>query len=303
MKTLATTAFALWMAPSFALVDVRTDEGYTLKSDVRLVLLDVSVKDGSGSIVRGLPKDNFSVYENGHEQQIKVFTNRDMPVTVGVLVDNSFSMTPKRNEVLKAAGLFLKESNPQDEVFVLNFNDKVKAGLPPSIQFSSDIDQLRQALSRGKPIGKTALNDAVVAGLKQLQNGHRDRRTLVVISDGGDNASEHTRAELMKFVEESMATVYTIGIYEQGDPDRDPALLKRLARVSGGDAYFPNTPAEMSDICERIAKDIRERYVVGYTASGGEKAELRKIRIKVKSLENNNLSATSRTSYRYETQK
>jgi len=106
------------------------DETYLIKTDVRLVLLDVSVKDHGGAFVSGLSKDDFSIYENGREQQIKVFTNRDAPVTVGILVDASLSMAPKRYEVLKAAELFVRESNPRDEVFVLTFNDKVRRGLP-----------------------------------------------------------------------------------------------------------------------------------------------------------------------------
>lgn len=292
--------------PSFSVYGQATrfldSDNYTLRSDVRLVLLDVSVKDRAGGFVTGLSKDSFAVYENGREQPIKVFTNHDLPVTVGVLVDNSFSMNPKREEVLKAAELFIHESNVEDEVFVLNFNDKVRQGLPQGVQFSSDPKQLHDALYRGRPIGKTALNDAVIGGLKQLRSGTRDRRTLVVISDGGDNASTHGRAELMRLVEESMVTVYTIGLFEAGDPDQDPALLRKLAKASGGEAYFPASLNEMSDVCSKIAKDIRQRYTVGYTphAPTGDKSELRKIRLRVTGPGNSKLIATARGSYRYD---
>jgi len=279
-------------------------EDFTLRSDVRLVLLDVSVKNHDGFSVSGLSRENFTIYEDGHAQPIKVFADSDLPVTVGLLVDASYSMTPKRNEVLNAAMVFIRESNPADELFVLNFNETVRAGLPKGINFSSDRTQLRDALYRGKPMGRTALNDAVIAGLKQLSSGTRDRRTLVVISDGGDNASEHKRAELLSAIEESMATVYTIGLYENGDPDRDPALLRKLANVSGGQAYFPTSRDEMGDVCSRIAKDIRQRYTVGYTPTPphGDKNELRKIRINVQGPGNSKLTARARTSYRYDHQ-
>jgi Ca-activated chloride channel family protein len=172
------------------------DSDFVIRSDVRLVLLDVSVKDREGGFTAGLSKDNFRVEENGDRQPITVFANNDIPVTVGILVDNSRSMAPKRAEVLSAATAFIEGSNPQDEIFVLNFNDTVRRGLPGSMLFSDDVTQLRAALSRGTPEGRTALNDAIVDivdGLQQLGHGKRDKKTLVIISDGGDNASHRTR--------------------------------------------------------------------------------------------------------------
>lgn len=137
-------------------------DDFKIRSDVRLVLLDVSVKDREGGFVSGLSKDNFSIFENGRPQPITVFANDDLPVTVGILVDESFSMRTKRDEVITAAQTFIEESNPRDEIFVLNFNDRVKRGLPDQMLFSDDIQQLRSALYRGVPQGKTALNDAIV---------------------------------------------------------------------------------------------------------------------------------------------
>ena len=149
---------------------------YTIRSDVRLVLLDVSVKDRKGGAVSGLSKDNFKVFEDGRPQTIQVFAHEDVPVTVGILVDESFSMRPKRESVLAAAQTFIEESNPRDELFVLNFNDQVTRGLPAPLLFSGDPQQLSKALHRGVPEGKTALNDAVVAGLKQLEWESSTRR-------------------------------------------------------------------------------------------------------------------------------
>jgi Ca-activated chloride channel homolog len=237
---------------------------FVIHSEVRLVLLDVSVKDRNGSFVGGLTIDNFRVFEDGRPQETAIFASNDLPVTVGLLVDESYSMTPKRTDVIAAATTFIEESNPKDEVFVLNFNDRVRRGLPPGTLFSDNLDQLRTALSRGIPRGKTALNDAVVAGLGQLELGKRDKKTLVLISDGGDNASGTKRAEMLALAAKSLATIYTIGLFDANDPDRDPAILARLARMTGGEAFFPESPDKMVPVCRRIARDIRARYTIGY---------------------------------------
>ena len=136
---------------------------FTLRSDVRLVLLDVAVKDQRGAFVGDLMKNNFTVSEDGRPQELNVFAHDDLPATVGILVDESYSMRPRRAEVLHAADTFIDLSNPLDEVFVLNFNDTVQAGLPGDTMFSSDPTQLRAALQGGLPRGRTALNDAVVS--------------------------------------------------------------------------------------------------------------------------------------------
>jgi len=274
------------------------DQDFVIHSDVRLVLLDVSVKDPDGSFVEGLSQSNFEVYENNVRQTISTFSNNDLPFTVGLLVDASRSMAPKRNDVLAAAGLFIAESNPRDELFVLNFNDTVKRGLPDGVLFSDDMAQLRAALSRARPQGMTALNDAVVEGLKQLELGRREKKGLIVVSDGGDNASHCTRQQMLDMVEGSIATIYTIGLFETGDPDRDPGILKRLAKVSGGVASFPADAGQMREVCRAIAKDMRTRYTIGYVpaARGGS---LRRIRVHVSAPGHSKLQTLSRTTYRY----
>lgn len=276
-------------------------QDFVIRSEVRLVLLDVSVKDRDGGFVAGLSKDNFSVFENGAAQPITVFANNDIPVTVGILVDESHSMTPKRDDVLRAAESFIDESNRQDEVFVLNFNDSVKHGLPEGVPFSGDLDQLRSALYRGTPRGRTALNDAVVEGLKQLELGRRDKKTLVLISDGGDNASGHARREMIDKVERNIATIYTIGLFEANDPDQNPGLLRQLARTSGGDAYFPADAEGMLAACRGIAKDIRTRYTVGYVPPAKNGGTLRHVRVRVSAPGRPKLIARTRDRYRYET--
>jgi len=274
--------------------------GYTIHSDVRLVLLDVAVTEHDGGLVAGLKKEDFEVTENGLRQPITVFANNDIPVTAGILVDESLSMAPKRAEVLAAAETLIAKSNPSDEIFVLNFNERVTRGLPDGVLFSDDIGQLRSALRRGMPEGRTALNDAIIVGLQQLNLGRRDKKTLILISDGGDNASHAKRGEMLERVERSLATIYTIGLSSPGEPDRDPGLLKELARTSGGEAYFPTDLSNLAIICRSIAKQIRSRYTIGYAPQAGRFGALRHIRVYVSASGHSRLIARTRTSYRYE---
>jgi len=275
-------------------------QDFTIRSEVRLVLLDVSVKDRAGAFVAGLAKDNFSVFENDVRQPITVFAREDLPVTVGILVDESQSMGGKRDDVLAAAGTLIAEGNPLDETFVLNFNETVRRGLPEDQLFSNDLKQLNTALYRGRPLGRTALYDAVYEGLTQLELGHRDKKALVLISDGGDNASHRHRREVFEKLDSSIATVYAVGLYDADDPDRSPGLLKHLADVSGGQAYFPASAADMTDICKGIAKDIRTRYTVGYAPQSSNGGPLRRIRVSVTAPARPRLTARARTQYRYE---
>jgi Ca-activated chloride channel family protein len=292
--------------PGFAAEDPHDQPEFTVRSDVRLVVLDVSVKDRKSRFVPDLAKDNFAVFEDGKAQQITVFAHDDLPVTVGILVDESFSMKPKRAEVLAAAEAFIRESNPHDEIFVLNFNDHVRRGLPPQMKFSSDLEQLHAALERGVPEGKTALYDAVEQGLEQLKQGRREKKALVLISDGGDNSSIYTHREIVNQVEGSPATIYTIGIYDEGDPDRTPGLLRQLAEISGGEAYFPQNVDGMTGVCHRIAEDLKVRYTVGYVpqASASNKSAgnnaLRHVRVRVSLPGHETATVLARSSYRYD---
>lgn len=277
------------------------DPGYVIHSEVRLVLLDVRVRNHSGEVVPGLTRENFTVFEDGRPQQITEFGHEDLPVTIGLLVDESRSMAPKRPSVLTAALTFIDESNPQDEVFVLNFNDTVSAGLPPPLLFSGDREQLRAALFRGESQGRTALYDAVVDGLDQLEMGQRAKKALVLISDGGDNCSIHNRRQTFERIERSIATVHTVGLFDLDDADKDPGLLKQLAKISGGEAYFPESGKEMIPVCRSIAHDIRTRYTIGYRPPPGKPGRgLRHVRVRVSAPGHPSLSVLTRTSYRYD---
>jgi Ca-activated chloride channel homolog len=269
---------------------------YTIQTTSRLVLLDVSVKDPQGGFVSGLTQDNFKVFENGKPEEISQFSNADIPVTAGLVVDESGSMRPKRAQVLTAAMVFIQASNPMDEMFVVNFNEKPRRGLPDIMLFSGDIRQLRDALWQGDPEGRTALYDAIEMSLHQLDFGRQAKKTLVVISDGGDNHSTHTLQQVKHDVLASLATIYTVGIYDEDDPEKNEGVLKDLAHVSGGVFYHPTTLADIVPICRQIAKDIRSRYTIGYVPSSEGKA-VRHVKVVASSPEHPKLDVRTRTSY------
>jgi VWFA-related protein len=271
---------------------------YTIHTTSRLVLLDVSVKDSSGGFVSGLKKDDFKVYENGKPETITQFADADVPVTVGIVVDESGSMRPKRSEVITAALVFNEASNPMDEMFVINFNERPRRGLPDNILFTDQVQQLRQALWQGTPEGRTALYDAVDMALNQLEFGRRDKKTLIVISDGGDNHSQHTQQQVMQKVLTSLATIYTVGIYDEDDPEKNEGVLKKLSQVSGGVFYHPTSLEQIVPVCRQIAKDIRTRYTIGYIPSTEGKAE-RHIKVEASSAEHKKLIVRTRTSYQF----
>jgi Ca-activated chloride channel family protein len=269
---------------------------FTIRTTSRLVLLDVSVKDAAGGFVSGLAKDNFKVFENGKPEEISQFANADIPVTVGIAVDESGSMRPKRSEVVTAALAFNEASNPMDEMFIVNFNEKARRGLPDNLLFSDNVQQLRSALWQGNPEGRTALYDAIEMSLRQLEFGRQAKKALVVISDGGDNVSKHTKQEVMQDVLSSLVTIYAVGIYDEDDPEKNEGVLKDLAHVSGGVFYHPQTLQEIVPICRQIAKDIRTRYTIGYTPSVEGKV-VRHIKVVVSSPDHPKLLVRTRASY------
>ncbi len=242
-------------------------DDFKVSTEVELVLLDVSVKDSRGGFVSGLQKANMKVFENKVEQPITIFTARDEPVTVGLVVDNSGSIRPKKAEIVTAALTFVTQSNPKDEMFIVNFNDRVMMGLPDDLLFTGDSKILRSALLTAKPEGRTSLFDALKTALEHLDKGRLDKKTLVLVSDGGDNASVTTKAEILRLVEKSPATIYTVGIFNPDDKDKNPGFLREIARISGGEAFLPEGSDELVGVCKKIAHDIRNRYTVGYVPS------------------------------------
>ena len=270
--------FLLWLLGGWPQQDLVTDANrdsgnLVISTDVELVILDVSVKDAKGGYVSGLAAENFRVYEDKKAQQIKHFSHSEIPVTIGLVTDNSGSMRSRRPEVITAALALVGASNPHDEIFVVNFNDRVNSGLPADVLFSDNIDTLRKALWFGKSEGRTKLYDALGYSLEYLNKGRMDKKTLVVVSDGGDNASVLGRKEIMRDVEESRATIYAVNIFDENDPDNNSDVLKKLAQVSGGEYFQLRENPEIVTVCKKIAKDIRNRYTIAYVPSHTGSAE------------------------------
>jgi VWFA-related protein len=239
----------------------------TISVDVDLVDLHVTVRDRKGGFVSGLQKESFHVFENRAPQAIRVFQHEDVPVAVGLIVDNSGSMEPKRKDVTAAALAFARSSDPRDEMFVVNFNERVSFGLPDTQLFSASARELERALNGVPANGKTALYDAIDVGLAHLKKATPDKKVLIVISDGGDNASRHTLRQVLDTVARSDAIVYTVGLFDEYDPDSNPGALRRIAHASGGEAFLPEETSQVVPICERIARDIRNQYTIAYVPS------------------------------------
>lgn len=272
---------------------------YTISMNVDLVVLDIAVFDGQGRYVRDLNRENFVVLEDGRPQSIALFRNEDIPIAAGVIVDSSGSMGPKRAETIAAALAFVRASNPDDDVFVVNFNERVALGLPPAIPFTADPDLLRSALGRMPIGGRTALYDAIAAGLQHIGQSRYKRKFLIVFSDGGDNESRRNLDQLTRLIQESEVTVYTIGLFDSRDPDRNPGVLKKLAHLSGGQAYLPGDMKYVPAVCRSIATDIRSRYILGYTPSRqGKDDEFHRVEVRVRAHGRGRLEARTRTGYR-----
>jgi len=237
---------------------------YKIAVNVRLVVLPVIVTDRKGAFVPDLRLQDFRVYETGRLQQITSFEPEDVPVTVGLVVDNSGSMGPKRPSVIAASLAFVKSSNSLDQMFVVNFSQKVSLGLPDSLPFTSDQQQLREALSKNPPAGNTALYDAIAAALEHLKAGTRDKKALIVVTDGGDNASHIKVPDLLHMAASSNAIIYTVGLFDQSYSDENPQVLRRISKLTGGQAYLPASISEVSQVSEQISRDLRQQYTISY---------------------------------------
>ncbi len=271
---------------------------FTFAVKVGMVVLHATVLDSKGILVSGLDKENFQVFEDGVLQEIDSFSHEDIPVTVGLVVDNSGSMGPKRAEVIAAALAFARSSNPQDQMFVVNFNERVSFGLPDDTPFTDEADRLRAAMTRIAADGMTALYDAVATALKHLKEGNRDKKVLIVISDGGDNASSYKLAQIMVMARQSDAIIYTIGLFDEDDPDKNPGALKQLAKATGGESFLPESVKDAVPICERIARDIRNQYTMAYIpANGKQDGTYRVIQVKAGASGRGRLVVRTRAGY------
>ncbi len=278
------------------------EPGFTLYAASQLVVLNVGVQDSHGTNIKGLKAEDFKIFEDGHPQTIKQFAAEDRPVTLGIVVDASGSMRTRQPEVVTAALAFVRASNPQDETFVVNFNDRAFEGLPPAMPFSNDPQQLRAALLGNKAAGRTALYDALALAADHLAKGKWENKVLLLISDGGDNNSTHTFAETMHALQRSDATVYSIALFDPDEGEHNVGLLHRLSKMSGGEAFEPTDISEIAPLCLRIAADIRASYTLAYTPPQPDQHTApRKIKVAVTAPNVGKAIVRTRTSYVLET--
>ena len=262
------------------------------------MVLNATVRDRKGSFVSDLREQDFEVYEDSVRQSVRLFRHEDIPVTVGLVIDHSGSMRSKLPDVIGAARTFVQTSNPEDRLFVVNFNEKVTLGLPAGMRFTNRSEELERAISSSPAAGMTALYDAVAKALERLQASNLDKKALLVISDGGDNASKDSLAGLLKMAEQSSALIYAIGIFDEEDPDKNPGVLNRLARVTGGQAFFPTHLNEVIAVCERIAREMRHQYTLGYVSSNAPKpGAFRTIKVVAHGAEDGKLVVRARSGY------
>jgi Ca-activated chloride channel homolog len=278
----AVLAFLMAMAPLVAQKQPAKDESGTIfTANTRLVVLHATVVDKSGHLVTNLPKSAFQVYENDALQSIKEVKREDVPVSMGLIVDNSGSMRDKREKVKEAALDLVKDSNPQDEVFVVNFNDEA---FLDTKDFTSNIKDMEEALSKIDSRGGTAMRDAIRMSIDEAkEKGKRDKKVLVVVTDGNDNSSLINLENLVRAAQQSGVLVYTIGLLgeeERREANRAKKALITIADATGGQSYFPKDVADVAKIAHQVAHDIRNQYIITYTpAVAALDGSFRKIRV------------------------
>jgi VWFA-related protein len=274
------------------------DEHSTISMNVQRVVLYVTVRENKSGFVGDLPRENFVVKDDGKVQEIHQFSRDDVPVAVGLVIDNSQSMINKRGEVVAAAKAFIAASNPNDDTFVVHFNDKVTFGLPANQMFSSDRQELGKAIDKMNLYGETALYDAIQVALKRLEQAPVSKKALFVISDGGDNKSTAQMKDVIKAAELSGALFYAIGIYDPMDGDANPDVMRKLAQGTGGEAFFPQSLDEVSGLCESIARDLRNQYTIVYAPPERlNDSGFHKVDVSVKDPKKRKLTVRARTGY------
>lgn len=266
VRTTAVVRTAPFLFLAFTSLATAQDASDTvIRVDAPLVVLHASVRTASGRVVAGLQQRHFQLTEDGAPQTIRGFHSEDTPLAVGLVVDNSGSMREKLGEVFDAAAAFARLSNPDDRLFVVNFSDRPVFALPDTVLFTASPPVLERAIRSPVPSGKTALYDAIRAALAHLSASGAERKALLVISDGGDNASSSALNQTVDDVLRSDAAIYTLSLYDPDDRDRDGRFLRQIAKISGGESYFPTEAKAAVKACNEIAADLRAQYALSYT--------------------------------------
>jgi Ca-activated chloride channel family protein len=261
-----------------------TPEDPTFSVNTRLVELPVTVVSKEGKLVTDLPQKSFKVFENGVEQPIKLFRHEDVPISLGIIIDNSGSMREKRQKVETASLDLVRASNPQDEVFIVNFNDDPFLDVP----LTNDIKKMEEGIARIDSRGGTAMREAIDSSMTYLKKeGHRQKKVLLVITDGNDNASTISLEKLVSRAQQNEVLVYSIGLLNE-EERREARLAKRaldsISRDSGGVAFYPKSPAEVDAIALQVAHEIRNQYTIAYSPSVQEMdGSFRQIKVTVSS--------------------
>ncbi|HTB97831.1 MAG TPA: VWA domain-containing protein [Terracidiphilus sp.] len=256
--------------------------GALIRVNVDLVLVPITVTDPMNRLVTGLEKEDFQVYENNGEQKISSFVSEDAPVSIGIIFDLSGSMTSKLIRARDSILQFIKTANPEDEFFVIGFNDR-----PELIEdFTSSTEDIEARLATVRSGHRTALLDAIYYGVEKMKEAKHQRKALLVVSDGGDNRSRYTEGEVRSQVRESDVEIYSIGIFDPyaATPEErtGPALLNDLSEETGGRLYRVDDIAEMGDIAEKISTELRNQYVIGYTPKDlNRDGKWRKVKVKL----------------------
>ncbi len=267
--------------PTESITDRRSD----IRVDTTLVLIPVSVTDPMSRFVTGLDKENFKLSEDKVDQEITQFSSEDAPLSVGIVFDTSGSMGAKLQRSRQAVTQFMKTANPQDEFFLIEFNDR-----PEMVQsFTSETEEIQNRLTFTQAKGRTALLDGVYLAMNQMKKAHNPRKAILIISDGGDNSSRYTESEVRNAVRESDVQVYAIGIYEplsaRGRTPEEmggPGMLKELAEQTGGKDFAVDNLAELPDVAAKIGLELRNQYVLGYTPKNLVKdGKYRRVQVKL----------------------
>jgi VWFA-related protein len=267
------------------------------RAETRLVVLHATVKNGRGELVTNLDREAFTVFEDGKTQPITVFRRDDIPVSIGLLIDNSGSMRTKRKRVEAAALAFVRASNPLDEVFVLNFADKPRIDVP----LTSDVRVLETGLARVDSIGGTAMRDAIEMGEQYLDGqASHDRRALLVVTDGNDNASITPTDRIERRAEQHAIAIYAVGLLNEEDPSKAKRArheLDRLTAATGGVALYPSSIDAIHEVALDLAHQIRNQYTIGYTPlNQALDGSLRQLKVTAKARER--LTVLTRSGYR-----
>jgi len=250
-------------------------------AESRLVVLHVSIADKRGHLVPNLKGNDFKVFENGVQQQLKIFRHEDVPVSMGLLIDDSGSMREKRARVEASALALVKASNPQDEIFIVNFNDEAFLDVP----FTNDVSKMQQGLSRIDSRGGTAMRDAINMSLDyEKAQAKKDKKVLIVVTDGNDNASSASLERVVQRAVQSDVLIYAVGLL--GEEERHEAAkakraLKELTSSTGGMAFYPKETSEVNDLALEIARDIRSQYTLAYTPQIPDDGSYRQIKVTV----------------------